>query len=857
MKPLKTFFVEPNLPERLSILKELAYNVRWSWNADTRELFRRIDSDLWESSGHNPVRMLGLVHGDRYLALMEDESFLYQLGKVQDEFKDYMKGDGAWFAKAHPEVKAPLTAYFSAEFGVADSLPIFSGGLGVLAGDHLKSASTMGVPIIGVGLAYQSGYFRQYLNPDGWQQETYPVNDFYTMPMLRVRAAEGQPLDVQVPFPGRLVAAHVWETAVGRSRLILLDTNHPDNQEGDRKITAQLYGGDQETRIQQEIVLGMGGIRALHAMGMLPPVLHSNEGHAAFLILERIRLFVKERGVNFDTAREATRGGVVFTTHTPVPAGIDVFPSPLVERYFGAYVRDVGIGMDQLLSIGRQNPSDLSSGFNMAVLAARLSYGTNAVSKLHRTTSRKMWRGLWPGVTLDEVPIGSVTNGIHIPSWISAEMGSLFDRYLGPGWRENPRDRVTWERIQSIPMEELWRTHERRRERLVAFARKKLHYRLKVHGSGNHKLDAALEVLDPEALTIGFARRFAPYKRANLLLRDHDRLARILSDRKRPVQLLVAGKAHPRDHLGKELIRKLYVASREPELANRIAFLEDYDLNIARYLVQGVDVWLNTPRRPKEASGTSGMKAVANGALHLSTKDGWWAEVNAEGLGWTIGGGEEYTEDQHEYADEVESRALYDLLEHELVPLFYQRGRDDLPRGWLRMMKKSLTELCPVFNSNRMVREYTERYYLPAFQHQATLIANDLDGARKLADWKRLIAGNWGAVRLDRFEVDIAGEVRVGDTGEIRAWLHLAPLLPQDIAIEVVFGRIGPDSAIEEEGAVPMQYISTGDTDHLSLFRGVVPCLSGGKLGFAIRILPRHRDLPNPYQMGLVHVIEG
>jgi len=856
MRPLNTFFVEPNLPERLAILKELAYNVRWSWNADMRELFRRIDSDLWETSGHNPVRMLGLVHGDRYMALMEDESFLYQLDKVEQEFRAYMKGDGTWFGKAHPDVKPPLAAYFSAEFGVADSLPIFSGGLGVLAGDHLKSASDMAVPIIGVGLAYQSGYFRQYLNPEGWQQETYPVNDFYTMPMLRARTPDGTRLDVEVPFPGRAVHVHVWEVKVGRSRLLLLDSNHPGNSEADRKITAQLYGGDQETRIQQEILLGMAGVRALMAMDLLPPVLHSNEGHAAFLILERIRQLVQSRGVNFQTAREAARSGVVFTTHTPVPAGIDVFPSPLVERYFTDYCQDVGISMGDLLAIGRQDPSDLSSGFNMAVLAVRLSYGTNSVSRLHRTTSRKMWRGLWPGVALSEVPIGSVTNGIHIPSWISAEMGSLFDRYLGPGWRENPRDRVTWERIQSIPMEELWRTHERRRERLVAFARKGLHSRLKVHGAGNHKLDAALEVLDPEALTIGFARRFAPYKRANLLLRDLDRVSRILSDRKRPVQLMIAGKAHPRDHFGKEIIRKLYVASREPELANRIIFLEDYDLNIARYLVQGVDVWLNTPRRPKEASGTSGMKAVANGALHVSTKDGWWAEVNAEGLGWTIGGGEEYTEEQHEYADEVESRALYDLLENEIVPLFYKRGRDDLPRGWLRMMKKSLTELCPVFNSNRMVREYTERYYLPALAHQAQLKENDLDGARRLADWKGVITSNWGTVRLEKFDLDMPGEVRVGDTGDIRAWLSLAPLLPQDIAIEVVFGRIGTDFTIQEEGAVPMQYVSTGE-NNLSLFEGVVPCLSSGKLGFAIRILPRHRDLPNPYQMGLVHIIEG
>ncbi len=856
MRPLRTFFVEPNLPARLAVLKDLAYNVRWTWNPAMRELFRRIDDALWESSGHNPVRMLGMVEPSRYQALLEDESFLYHLDKVEQEFREYIAGENTWFAKAHPDIQGPVTAYFSAEFGVADSVPIFSGGLGVLAGDHLKSASDMGVPIIGVGLAYQEGYFHQYLNPDGWQQETYPVNDFHTMPFTRVLDEAGNQVVISIPFPGRQLKAYVWQVAVGRSRLLLLDSNHQENSEHDRHITAQLYGGDQETRIQQEIVLGMGGVRMLERLGLSTPVLHSNEGHAAFLILERIRQLVVGQKVPFPVAREAALAGVIFTTHTPVPAGIDVFPRHLVERYFADYVRDVGIDMETLLQMGRVDPNDASSGFNMAVLAVRLSYATNAVSRLHRTTSREMWRGVWPGIADNDIPIGHVTNGIHIPSWVSVDMGGLFDRYLGPRWREDPRDRLLWERVDNIPMEELWRTHERRRERLVAMARQKTRERLTRHGATARTLEAASEVLDPEALTIGFARRFAPYKRATMLLRDLDRLIHIVGDRHKPVQFLFAGKAHPRDQFGKELIRSITQAMRRPELANRIVFLEDYDLNIARYLVQGVDIWLNNPRRPKEASGTSGMKAVANGAIHLSTKDGWWAEVDSEGLGWTIGAGEEYPEELHDYADEVESKALYDLLENEIVPLFYRRAKDGIPRGWVQRMKKSMKELCPVFNSNRMVRQYTEKYYLRSLQQVRLLNADSLEPARRLAEWKQVVRANWSRIQVSRLEVDIGDRTLVGSTGSVRAWMDIAPLLPQDINIEVVYGRIDEDFEIQESGAVPMRYESTDEHNH-SLFRGIIPCTTSGKIGFAIRILPRHRDLPNPYQMGLVRIVES
>ncbi len=857
MKPLKTFFVEPNLPGELGILKDLAYNVRWTWDAHARELFRRIDADLWEATGHNPVQMLGHLDAAACDALLADESFMYHLRTAAAEFKTYLEGEGTWYSRLHRETDGRAVAYFSAEFGIADSVPIFSGGLGVLAGDHLKSASDMGVPIIGVGLLYQHGYFQQYLNADGWQQETYPLNDFHTMPVVPVTDDAGAQVVVDVDFPKRTVRANVWKTLVGRIDLFLLDTNHPDNSASDRRITSELYGGDQERRIQQEIVLGMGGVKMLARLGIEPPVLHTNEGHAAFLTLERMRRLMKERGLSLAAAREATMGSVVFTTHTPVPAGIDVFPRKLIETYFSAFVAEVGMTIDDLIRLGRPDPEDeADQSLNMAVLAVRMSYATNTVSKLHRVTSRRMWQGLWPDVPEADVPIGSVTNGIHIPSWISNDMGALFDRYLGPRWREEPRDLELWERIDEIPMGELWRTHERRRERLVATARSRVMQQVKRQGKGGFELEAAAEILDPDVLTIGFARRFAPYKRATLLFSDMERLARILNHSERPIQILFAGKAHPRDEAGKELIQKIVTAARSPELSRRLVFLEGYDLATARYMVQGVDVWLNTPRRPKEASGTSGMKAVANGALHLSTKDGWWAEVETEGLGWTIGSGEEFSQAEYEYQDGVEAGALYDLLENEVAPLFYRRTDDGIPRGWIRLMKRSLSNLCPVFNSNRMVREYTERYYLPALAHSASLNGDDLSGAAELADWKGKMAAAWEQIELVKLESDLSERVQVGSVAKVRAWFKVAPLTPADLSIEVVHGPIGMDHRISEAGSVQLVHDST-DESGLSFFEGEVPCEAGGKFGFAIRILPRHEHLPNPYQAGLIRIIDS
>ena len=615
MHPIRTFTITPSLPASIERLHELAYNLWWAWHMEVIDLFRRLDRDLWEETGHNPVLMLGVIEQEKLERAAQDEAFLASMERVLEDFDRYMQSQTTWYQERYGASARPTIAYFSAEFGLTDCIPNYSGGMGVLAGDHLKSASDLGLPLVGVGLLYQQGYFRQYLSADGWQQERYPENDFYTMPVRLERRQDGTPVMIEVSYPGHKVRAQVWRVQVGRVSLFLLDTNLEDSPPEDRDITDQLYGGDMDMRIRQEIVLGIGGIRALKALGIHPTVCHMNEGHSAFLALERIRLLMEEHNLSFAEAREAAAAGNIFTTHTSVPAGIDLFPPGLMDKYFADYYPSLGLSRDELLALGRVNPADPNEPFSMAVLALRLSASSNGVSKLHGTVSRRMWQAVWPGVPEDEVPITSVTNGIHPLSWISHDMADLFDNYLGPTWRENPADPEVWKEVDEIPDEELWSTHERRRERLVAFARRRLQAQLEEHGAPPSEVERAKEVLDPEALTIGFGRRFVTYKRATLILRDPERLARILNNKDRPVQIIYAGKAHPKDQPAKELIKQIVHFARRDEFRRRIVFLEDYDICVARYMVQGVDLWLNNPRRFQEACGTSGMKAAVNGAI--------------------------------------------------------------------------------------------------------------------------------------------------------------------------------------------------------------------------------------------------
>ena len=847
MNHLDTFQVVPALPEKLAGLRDMAYNLLWAWDEELRAVFRRVDRELWDRTYQNPVLMLGSLSQERLEDLVRDENFMSFFQRAHERLQGYMN-ERTWWDSRYPT--KPLIAYFSAEFGIAESLPIYSGGLGVLSGDHLKSASDLGVPLVGVGLLYQQGYFRQYLTTDGWQQESYPTNDFYNLPVLPVQMPDGEPLRVQLTMAGRPLLAQVWKSQVGRLPLYLLDTNVPENPKELQNITDQLYGGDHENRIRQEIVLGIGGLRALHAMGLRPDVCHMNEGHSAFLALERIRILRQQHNLSFPEALEVSRAGSVFTTHTPVPAGFDLFPAELMDRYFGEYFQELGVSREEFPGLGRGNPNDHHEPFNMAILALRTSSLANAVSELHGHVSRKLMARFFPGVPEPEVPVGHVTNGIHTRTWVAREMVALFDRYLGTEWWRRPGQPATWQSVDEIPDEELWAAHERRRERLVTFARQRLMRQLERRSAPQAEIERARGVLNTRALTIGFARRFATYKRANLLLSDLARLKKILLNADRPVQIIFAGKAHPRDTQGKEVLKAIVGLCQNEETRRNALFFEDYDLVVARYLVQGVDVWLNTPRRLMEASGTSGMKVLPNGGLNLSILDGWWVEGYQPEVGWAIGRGEDYQD--HAYQDYVESNALYDLLEHDVVPLFYTRHpSDNLPRGWIARMKKSLRLLCPTFSTNRMLWEYTERYYLPAARYYTQLSENNMQRARELARWRQFVRQHWGEVRVERVEASRNGALRVGDGFEVQTVVRLGALSPNDVSVEVYYGPLDADRRITRPQALPLKrQDAAGDGVHRYI--GVIPCDQSGLQGYTIRVLPAHPDVHTPVATGLI-----
>ena len=848
-RTVRPFTVLPSLPSRLEPLQKLAYNLWWCWHADAVALFSRIDPALFESLDHSPARLLTGVSQDRLDELAGDDGFLAHLDRVVEMLNRYVAAK-TWFSESFPADANLRIAYFSMEFGIHESVPVYSGGLGVLAGDHLKSASDLGLPLTGVCLMYREGYFRQYLNADGWQQERYPENDFFNLPLIPVLASDGSPLTVSAPLPGREVRLRVWRIQVGRVPLYLLDANVPENRPEDRNITAQLYGGDTHMRIMQEIVLGIGGVRALKAMGIEPTVCHMNEGHAAFGALERVRTLMQEKSLDFATAAEVVKAGTAFTTHTPVPAGNDVFGADMILHYIGDYLRQFGVDRKALMTLGRQRPDDEGEPFGMTVLALKMSNTSNGVSALHGVVSRKMWNDTWPTLPATEVPIGSITNGVHTQSWLAPEMGQLFERYLGVQWDAKPADFAVWKRIDHIPDAELWRTHERCRERLVALARARLTAQLRRRGAAQSEVAAADEVLDPDALTVGFARRFATYKRGDLVFRDTARLTALLNATGRPVQFIFAGKAHPKDTGGKELIARVVQMARLPDFRRRVVFLEDYDMNVARHMVHGVDVWLNNPRRPLEASGTSGMKVAVNGGLNLSILDGWWVEGYDGQNGWAIGAGEEYTD--LKYQDEVEGRLIYELLERDIVPAFYTRGGDGLPREWIRRMKRSIGTLVPVYNTNRMVEEYLEKCYLPAHRREAALTANGLAGAVELARWRQRLAAEWGGVRVESVDAPTGEMLRVGKDFPVGVRVALGALRPDDVEVQLCYGLLDAKGDIPEPKALALLPTGPADGNRVVPFGGAVPCKTSGQFGFSVRVLPKHANLPNLFEPGFV-----
>jgi starch phosphorylase len=846
VKAIRRFTVRVTLPEPLAALLGLMLNLRWSWHPPTAELFASIDPDAWQAAGGDPIAMLSAVPPERMTALAADPDFLARLHEAERGLRDYMSGP-RWYADAGQTKDGPAqagpaaVAYFSPEYGITAALPQYSGGLGILAGDHLKSASDLGVPLIGVGLLYRHGYFTQSLSADGWQAERYPSDDPNGQPLELLRDATGSAVRVAVSLPaGRQLSAQVWVAQVGRIPLLLLDSYVEENEPDLHEVTDRLYGGGSDHRLRQELLLGIGGMRAVRAFCALtghpsPEVFHTNEGHAGFLGLERIREYA-ERGLSFDEAVEVCRAGTVFTTHTPVPAGIDRFGRALVRQHFDD---DPLLPVDRVLALGAETyPGGDPDVFNMAVMGMRLAQRVNGVSLLHGQVSRQMFAGLWPGFDTREVPIGSVTNGVHTPTWVASEVGAL----AAGG---------DWERAATAPAAELWATRQLLRSRLVAETRRRLRASWRQRGASGAELTWIDDVLDEHVLTIGFARRVPSYKRLTLMLNDPAQLCQLLNDSAQPVQIVVAGKAHPADDGGKALIQQMVQYSDTPDVRRRIVFLPDYDMAMARTLVQGCDVWLNNPLRPLEACGTSGMKAALNGALNLSVRDGWWDELYDGGNGWEIPSADGVADVGRR--DELEAQALYELLGKSVAPLFYERDAEGVPQGWVDRIRHALRSLGPEVQAERMVREYVNALYVPAAASSRAL--TDADGfgpARELAAWKKLVIEAWPQVRIEHVESESAAGQRLGAALAVRVSVALGSLTRDDVAVEVVYGRADEDDEIVRPAYATLTAEPDPAPDGAVRYSGEVSLDRPGPFGYTVRVLPNHRLLDSRAELGLV-----
>ncbi|MGI8959488.1 MAG: alpha-glucan family phosphorylase [Bryobacteraceae bacterium] len=832
IQPLKEFLVRPALPTALGRLSELAYNLLWSWDHSIRSLFRRLDPALWKDCNHNPIQLLGRISQAVLDRAAADARFVLLYRRACERNDSYLQA-------ATPGRSSPQIAYFSMEYGLLDCMQIYSGGLGLLSGDHLKAASDSDFALTGVGLLYQRGYLKQFLNPDGWQQESTPLNDFYTLPVRPCIDEKGHEVIVSVVLPNGEVFLKIWHIDVGRVQLFLLDSNIPQNEVAEyREITDQLYGGDIHKRICQEIVLGIGGLRALKKLGIRPTVHHMNEGHSAFLAIERVRVLMQEEGLSFEQALEATRVSNVFTTHTSVPAGIDLFDSSLIYDYFGRYCEQAGFPFENLLALGRKNLQDATERFSMAVLALKTSAFRNAVSALHRSVSREMFQDLWPRLPVEEVPIVSVTNGVHAPTWINGDLATLYDQYLQPDWRERLEDAKMWELVHEIPTQELWEMHRKRKRRMVTFVRERAVESAVQRKASASEVRRLSEVLDPDVFTIGFGRRFATYKRATLLLRDVNRLKKILNNPNMPVQVVIAGKAHPKDHPGKTLIREIVSLSRDPEISKHLIFVEDYSIQVAREMVQGVDLWLNTPRRGEEACGTSGMKASMNGVLSLSVLDGWFDEAYELSGGWAIGDRIPYAEDQ----DDIHASSVYSMLENEIVPLFYRESEQEIPVEWARRMKTCMANITPRFSCGRMVAEYMSELYQPAHDLWVHISGNDFQQAREKTLWDSRMSRAWDFIKFVDFGDGPGDHVMSGSAVPLRATVDLAGLKPSDVRVEAVIGHIGVNGQLQSTYTLPLVPVEERGSE--IVFANEFTVQETGRVGYSVRISPNHFDNP-------------
>lgn len=834
----------------LTGLNRLAYNLWWTWNDDAQKLFEMIDSKLWKAVERNPVVFLTRLSRESLNESVSKKEVIEHYKHVISEFDSYLNPKNAWFNIQYPGWDNMRVAYFSAEFGLHESVPIYSGGLGILAGDHCKAASDLGLPFVAVGLLYRQGYFVQQINKTGQQEAVYVRYDFNDMPLNLLKNSEGNDIIISVELPGRTCFAKIWKIEVGRIHLFLLDADIAENSPEDRRLTYNLYGGDHEMRISQEILLGMGGVRLLDAIGIKPTVWHMNEGHSVFLGLERIVNFMNNK-LTFAEAVEAVKANTIFTTHTPVPAGNDAFSLLMIEKYFKRYLERAGIKPHEFMSIGLRPMGGGTDLFSLTILAFHLSAQSNGVSSLHGQVSRTIWNDIWHGVPLGEIPIGHITNGVHTLTWLDPSIAALFDKYMGPEWRQII-DVGIWDKINDIPSKELWDVRNALKEVLI----KALHYILSLQSqrflSGTKKGKSAEIVLNPKALTIGFARRFATYKRATLIFRDMERLRKILHNKERPVQIVFAGKAHPADKPGQEFIARIYEISQMKGFIGKIFMIEGYDMHLARHLVSGVDIWLNTPRRPYEASGTSGQKAGLNGAVNFSVLDGWWVEGFNKKNGWAIGGEDDFSDE--ELQDKLDGEDIYEKLENEIIPLYYTRNEDGVPEGWIQVVKESIKTILPQFSTARMVRDYFNQMYMPAHIRGERLAEDNFERAKSLADWKAWMKSNWEYIKVVSIE---KGDHISDDSGnlteyyEIIITIDLGPLFPSDVAIEIFKGVMDKKDEFKSMGLIPMQRLGEIWEGFFS-YAGIVPSDKREGYGFFFHIVPTHPDLGNKYELGLI-----
>ena len=842
--------VNPQLPKRIGKLSEIANNLWWSWNTEFLRLFKMIDRDLWETCEKNPVKFLKQVSQDRLEAVATNQEFLKEYDRLAKEFDDYVTSKNTWFSNKYPENKKDLIAYFSAEYGLDQTIPIYSGGLGILSGDHLKSASDLGIPLVAVGLLYKNGYFNKKINVYGDQETEYNNIDLSNLPINPVKDENGDELKIYVKFEKRKIYLKVWQINVGRIKLYLLDSDIDENKPEDREVTLKLYGGDQEMRIKQEIVLGMGGTNLLtRALGLNPTVYHMNEGHSAFLILELIKNIIKEKKVSFEVAKDIASSKTVFTTHTPVPAGNDIFPIALVEKYFKEFWPRLGLEREEFLKLGMKPCTDLEPGFNMGILALKVAGKKNGVSKLHGAVSRELFGDVWPEIAANESPITYVTNGIHTCSWLAPSLKELYNKYLIPYWQDNIYKDEVWENINNIPNKELWEIHQKRKQKLLEIVKESTTNRLRRSGYSYEEINDITSKLNPNALTIGFARRFATYKRATLIFRDLERITQILNNAERPVQLIFAGKAHPADKEGQDLIKRIHEISMMPQFKGKIFLLENYNIAMSRYLVSGVDVWLNNPRRPMEASGTSGQKASVNGVINFSVLDGWWAEGYNQENGWTIGTNAEFT--SYEEQDDADSQSMYRTLEEKIIPTYYDKDENGISEKWMRIMKNSITSTGGKYSTSRMLVDYTNNLYMPLCNLTKKYYEN-IDNVAEFNLWKKNLYINWKDIKITQKNNLNNITMDAGNNIEVKCEVKLPNISVDNIEAQCYYGKILDNGIVENVSIIPMKLTSKDEENKIYEYTTKIELRTGGNYGYTFRVMPKHEMLLDSENLNLV-----